>query len=167
MASSGQTRILALNTTDAKYLPVRLGPQLKANSLSFSLATDDGKLPSALDVDRLKTVYVKEWASQTIVEETTVASEESITSSVVDLDGVGGDCLHLFVNSNPVAATNLTIVVEQSFDNVTFFVDTVSTAVAINKQHITYLNLARYVRFIVTNGNESATDITLDSGSFA
>ena len=167
MASSGKTRIEALNTTAQKYVPVRIGAQLSANSLSVSLATDDGKLPSALDVDRLKITNVKVWTTTAIVEDTTLASEASLTSSVIDLDQVGGDSFHLYVGNEPVGTTNLSITIEQSFDNSNFFPDLPANVMTINNQHFVYTNVSRYVRFVITNSDAESTVITAQTGSFA
>tara|TARA_R110000851_G_scaffold215104_1_gene367834 strand:- start:1041 stop:1565 length:525 start_codon:yes stop_codon:yes gene_type:complete len=169
--------ILALDTINRKYVPLKVGSQSSKDSLTFTVATDDilstgttsidSKLPSELDEDRLKTVNVKEWASQEIIAESTLETESSDTSSVVDLDGVGGKSLHLFISSNPVGATNLTVVTEQSFDNVTFYTDSVSVNVTTNLTHLVYTDVSRYVRFVVTNNDAESTDIIFDSGSFS
>jgi hypothetical protein len=154
--------MLGFNSHKNKWTSIKLS---RDDSLNVSLPkNNDLSKESTLKLvnEKLDLIKNKKWYSKNLIDNVTIKPDEKITSSNLDLNNLGGKNLHVYVKCD----SKVSIVINQSFDDITYYLCDEIIKVENNK-HIILNNVSKFVNFTVKNKDSEAITLSLDTALFA
>ena len=104
--------------------------------------------------------------SKNLIDDEEINPGSIINSLNLDLDYLDGKLIHVYLKTSSKKITNITIEINQSFDNITYYPENNITIFKEDHKHIIFKDVSKFINFKVQNNSSSVISMSLDVAIF-